>query len=79
MVWGLCYTDYTDMVNFQIAKVFRNGKSLVVALPVNFSRGLNIERGDHVVFSLASADVILMRKLADSDMKNYKPEIIQYT
>lgn len=64
------------MVNFQIGKVFRNGKSLVVALPVNFSRELNIERGDHVVFSLSTAGEIFMRKLTESEMQNYKPEII---
>lgn len=73
----LQYHYHNYMINMQITKVVRVGTSLAVVIPVNILRGLFIERGDQVVFSIAAGDVLCMRKITDAEKLQIKPPVIQ--
>lgn len=52
---------------FEIIKVFKNGNGLAINLPVKLSRGLEIERGDVLIYAVAEGDVICLRKLKNEE------------
>jgi antitoxin component of MazEF toxin-antitoxin module len=60
--------------NIYIAKVFKAGTSLSIAIPVDISRSLGIERGDHVALSVGPNDCVFFRRVSDSEKKDLKPD-----
>ena len=67
-----------DTFNFSTLRVFKNGTGLAVIIPVSIQRALLIQRGDHMLVSLAEPDVICMRKLTEAEILQIKPPIINY-
>lgn len=60
------------MISFQTSHVLKVGNSLGVIVPIEILRGLGIQRGDDVVFGVASGDVICIRKITDAEKLQIK-------
>lgn len=74
--WGcLCYNCY-NMDTLRISKVTRVGNSLGIVIPVEIIRGLNIKRGDQVVFGVYNGNNIVIKRLTTDDVRKLKPSDI---
>ncbi len=59
-----------------LRKITKVGTSLGVVLPAEILRGLNLFRGDHLIFRVLENDVIAIRKITNEEMKILKPDVI---
>jgi len=60
------------MKDIYITKVSRQGTSLGVVIPKPILKAYNWQRGDLVIFDVASNGTLLLKLLTDKDMQNIK-------
>lgn len=66
------------MQNIEFTRLIRIGDSKGVVIPIEILRDLQWERGDYIVFAVGKSDVLCARKMSDSEIKNIKPDVINY-
>lgn len=60
------------MEYIKITKVIKTGTSLCVVVPKDILRACGIVRGDHVVWSVAGDNILILRKINDVDISKLK-------
>ena len=66
------YTDDTYMETLYITKIIKNGGSKGVMIPAVILDGLGWERGDQVIFTFASDDSLVIKKLDEQTIKRIR-------
>ena len=56
-------------------KVTRVGTSLAIVIPVEILRALKIQRGDQLVFGVYDDDTLIIKKIPDRELRNFKPDV----
>lgn len=56
-----------------MSKVIKVGNSHAIVLPVAVMLGLEIERGDHMIFAIYAKNTLTARKLEPDELRRLKP------
>jgi antitoxin component of MazEF toxin-antitoxin module len=63
------------MEYIRTTKIIRTGTSLCVVIPKEILVALKMERGDQVVFGIYDNDTIIIKKIPDKELRNFKNDI----
>lgn len=66
------YNYITNMEDIYVTKIVRVGSSNAVVIPSNILKANKWERGDHIVFTFAGLECLILKRLTDADIKKIK-------
>lgn len=73
------YTNSQYMEDIYTTKLIRVGNSLSVVIPRNILKANNWKKGDHIIFTFAGLECVILKRLTDADIRKIKDveQIIQ--
>ena len=63
------------MEYIRTSKITRLGTSLAIVIPVEILRALQMQRGDQLVFGVYDDDTIIIKKIPDKELRNFKKDV----